>query len=178
MAANKSRRGYRDIVMTILGDGEWHPFTQIFYALESRIPPEDATRVVDRARQEVPGDVESRIRMGREMIVVATLSDMSFEQQGFRNDRRNRKYRWHPNAANASEMYRDGARIAFRALVAQPAVKECFEHLVKIASGEGDLMTSLNPAQEYWLKFALEPDADTTTKAFEEEPDGHAERSS
>lgn len=177
---NKVQKGYRETFMRILGDGEWHTFAQLFYAIEGMIAPEDAARkhTQDRSPKDEPLDVDAAIRDGKERTAISVLSGIQCEQQGFRNaDRFGRKFRLRPEAMKGMDEAKAGARIAFRALIAQPAIRETFEHLRNIASGEGDLMTSLNPAQQYWIEFALSPEA-PAVRPFEEEQDGDTQRSS
>lgn len=151
-----AKAGYRDIVMRVLGDGEWHTFQQLFYALESRIDPQIASKAASRLKQ-APDDLDERLRYGKEMTVSDALSGLKTEQQGFRSDRSTRKYRLRPDAQSDMEYILANARVALRAIMAVPGMRECFRNVL---DGKTDPRLDLNPAQRYWLEFALSPEAD------------------
>lgn len=161
-----TKRGYRDILLRILGDGEWHTFPECYYALESAIPPERAAERYRRNIKDVAPDLDAQIREGREIIVINALGDISTEQQGFRNERRTRKYRWRPDMKTRDTAQENAyARQMFRPLMLLPDFRACVERLV--ASPD------VNPAQLHFLTLALQPEDKTEEMPFSEEPDGN-----
>jgi hypothetical protein len=154
MTAPKVQKGYREVLLRVLGDGEWHTFGECYYALESIIAPEDATR---KSRQDRSGppieDLDAQIKDGKERQTIAVLSSLQCEQQGFKNTRAGRKYRLRPDTMHEVETIRYGARVAFRALLHNPIIRSGLAQMLTTSNRD-----SLNPAQQYWIEFALEPE--------------------
>lgn len=146
--------------MRVLGDGDWHPFKELFYAIESVIAPETATTKYRSrgGKPDLSADLDVQVREGKEQVTIAALVSLKCEQQGFRHDRHTRSYRLAPKMMNEQALYQQGARVAFRALMAHPQFAQFFR------SVQGS--DNLNPSQDYWLDFANEvlnePEVETT----------------